>query len=359
MGEYALGQSIPRSEDPRLLSGGGRYVDDVQLANTTYGYVLRSPHAHAKINAIDTSAAEAGAGVLLILTGDDWIASGWNNSPTASGRKRPDGSPMFVPPMPPLTQGRVRRVGDYVAFVVANSLNQAKDAAELINVDYTPLPAVTATAEAGKLGSPAVWDECPDNICFMHEAGYKEETEKAFAKADKIIKHEFIITRVMAATMEPRGCTADYNRFDDSYTFYTTLQGVHPYRATLARMLNVSESKIRVVAGDVGGSFGMKSSVYPEGPLCLLASRKLGHPVKWLADRSESFLSDYGGRDNISTAELALDANNKFLGFRVHTIANLGAHVASATPNPAVNNIGTLAGVYTTPAIYVNVTGVL
>ncbi|MDA1327108.1 MAG: xanthine dehydrogenase family protein molybdopterin-binding subunit, partial [Proteobacteria bacterium] len=350
---------MPRSEDPRLLSGGGRYVDDVQLPNTAYGYVVRSPHAHAKINAIDISAAAAAPGVLLVLTGADWAASGWGNPPIASGRKRPDGSPMFVPPMPPLVQDRVRRVGDYVAFVVADSLNQAKDAAELIEVDYTSLPAVTATAEAGKPGAPAVWDECPDNICFLHEAGPKAETEAAFAKADKIIKHEYIITRVMAATMEPRGCTADYNRFDDSYTFYTTLQGVHPYRATLSRMLKVPESKIRVIAGDVGGSFGMKSPVYPEGPLCLLASRKLGLPIKWLADRSEAFLSDYGGRDNISTAELALDSNNKFLGFRVNTIANLGCYVASATPNPAVNNIGTLAGVYTTPAIHVTVTGVL
>ena len=359
MGEYALGQAVPRSEDPRLLSGGGRYVDDVQLPNTAYGYVLRSPHAHAKIRSMDTSAAKAAPGVLLVLTGDDWAACGWGNPPTASGRKRPDGSPMFVPPMPPLMTDRVRRVGDYVAFVVANSKNQAQDAAELIEIDYESLPAVTATADAGKPGAPAVWDECPDNICFLHEAGYKEETEAAFAKAHKIIKHEFVITRVMAAAMEPRGCTADYNRFEDSYTFYTTLQGVHPYRATLARMLKVSESKIRVIAGDVGGSFGMKSQVYSEGPLCLLASRKLGQPVKWLADRNESFLSDYGARDNISTAELALDANNRFLGFRVHTIANLGAYVASASPNPAVNNIGSLAGVYTTPAIYVNITGVL
>ncbi len=359
MGEYALGQPVPRSEDPRLLSGGGRYVDDVQLPNTAYGYVLRSPHAHAKINAMDTRAAKAAPGVLLVLTGEDWAASGWGNPPIASGRKRPDGSPMFSPPMPPLVTGRVRRVGDYVAFVVAETLAQAKDAAELIEIDYDILPSVTDTAEAGKPGAPAVWDECPDNICFVHEAGKKQETEAAFAKADKIIKHTFVITRVMAASMEPRGCTADYNRFEDSYTFYTTLQGVHPYRATLARMLRVPESKVRVIAGDVGGSFGMKSSVYPEGPLCLLASRKLGRPVKWLADRSEAFLSDYGGRDNISTAELALDADNRFLGFRVTTIANLGAYVASATPNPAVNNIGTLAGVYTTPAIHVTVTGVL
>src|SRR5690606_23675710 len=174
-----------------------------------------------------------------------------------------------------------------------------------------------------------------------------------------IARHTFVITRVMAAPLEPRGCTADWNRFEDSYTFYTTLQGAHPYRATLARILKVPESKMRVVAGDVGGSFGMKSSVYPEGPLCLLASRRLGRPVKWLSDRSEAFLSDSGGRDNIPTAELALDADNRFLALRVHTLANLGAYVAAATPNPAINNLGTLAGVYTTPAIYVNVTGVI
>jgi len=359
MGEYALGQPVPRSEDPRLLSGGGRYVDDVLLPNTAYGYVLRSPHAHAAIRSIDTGAAQSAPGVLLVLTGEDWAASGWGNPPIGSGRKRPDGTPMFCPPMPPLVTGRVRRVGDYVAFVVAETRARAQDAAELIEIDYEPLPSVTGTAESAKPGAPAVWDECPDNISFVHEAGRKKETEEAFARADKIFSHTFVITRVMAASMEPRGCTADYNRFEDSYTFYTTLQGVHPYRATLARMLRAPESRIRVIAGDVGGSFGMKSSVYPEGPLCLLASRKLGRPVKWLADRGEAFLSDYGGRDNISTAELALDADNRFLGFRVATIANLGAYVANVTPNPAVNNIGTLAGVYTTPAIHVHVTGVL
>lgn len=360
MGEYALGQAVPRSEDPRLLSGGGRYVDDVQLPHTARAWILRSPFAHARIKSIDTSAAEAAPGVVLVLTAKDWNASGWGDLPVASGRKRPDGSPMFVPPMKPLQADTVRRVGDYVAMVVAETENQAKDACELINVDYEPLPSVTDGEKALESGAPAVWPECPDNICFLQTVGKKDETDAAFEKATRIVRHKYIITRVMAATMEPRGCTGDYNKFDDSYTFYTTLQGVHPYRATLAaRVLKVPENKVRVVAIDVGGSFGMKSPIYPEGPLCLLASRKLGRPVKWTGDRSEAFLSDYGGRDNITEAELALDDNNKFLGLRVKTISNLGAYIGNATPNPAVNNIGTVAGVYTTPSIYVEITGAI
>tara|TARA_R110000787_G_scaffold58251_12_gene132914 strand:- start:14 stop:2338 length:2325 start_codon:yes stop_codon:yes gene_type:complete len=360
MGEYALGQSVPRSEDPRLLSGGGRYVDDVQLPRTARAWILRSPFAHAKIKSIDTSAAEAAPGVALVLTGKDWDASGWGDLPVASGRKRPDGSPMFVPPMKPLQSDTVRRVGDYVAMVIAETEYQAKDACELIEVDYEPLPSVTDGEKALEDGAPAVWPDCPDNICFVQCVGKKEETEAAFEKASRIVRHKYHITRVMAATMEPRGCTGDYNKFDDSFTLYTTLQGVHPYRATLAsRILKVPESKVRVVTIDVGGSFGMKSPIYPEGPLCLLASRTLGRPVKWTGDRSEAFLSDYGGRDNFTEAELALDENNRFLGLRIRTVANLGAYIGAATPNPAINNIGTLAGVYTTPAIYVEVTGVL
>src|SRR5690606_4697333 len=201
MGEYALGQPVPRSEDPRLLSGGGRYVDDIHLPHTAYGHVLRSPYANAKITAIDTDAAQAAPGVLLVLTGADWVASGWGDPPVASGRKRPDGSPMFVPPMPPLVTDRVRRVGDYVAFIVAETQAQARDAAELIEVAYDPLPAVISATEAVKKGAPAVWDECPDNISFLHEGGNKAAVEEAFAKAARIVRHTFVITRVMAAPL--------------------------------------------------------------------------------------------------------------------------------------------------------------
>jgi carbon-monoxide dehydrogenase large subunit len=361
MGEYALGQPIPRSEDPRLLSGGGRYVDDTQLTNTAHASILRSPFAHAEIKSIDINKAKAAPGVLLVLTGDDWIKSGWGDLPVASGRKRPDGTAMFVPPMKPIVvDNRVRRVGDYVAMVVAETENQAKDACEMIAIDYEVLPSVTSGKAALLDGAPAVHDACPDNICFQHEVGDKEAVETAFSNADHVVKKTLDITRVMASTMEPRGCTGSYNSFDDSYTLYTTLQGVHPYRATLAqRILKVPESKVRVIAQDVGGSFGMKSPIYSENPLCLLASRILNQPVKWLADRSEAFLSDYGGRDNLWEAELALDKNGKFLGLRASSIANLGAYIGGATPNPAINNLGTIAGVYTTPAIFISVTGVL
>ncbi len=360
MGEYALGQAVPRSEDPRLLSGGGRYVDDVRLPNTARAWILRSPFAHARIRSIDTGAAEKAPGVALVLTAKDWDASGWGDLPVGSGRKRPDGSPMFVPPMKPLQGEVVRRVGDYVAVVIAETENQAKDACDLIAVDYEPLPSVTDEEKALQPGAPAVWPDCPDNICFVHGVGNKDATDAAIAKASRVVSHRFDVSRVMAATMEPRGCTGDYNRFEDSYTLYTTLQGVHPYRATLAgRILKVPESKVRVVAGDVGGSFGMKSPIYPEGPICLLASKLLGRPVRWTGDRSEAFLSDYGGRDNIFEIELGLDDDNRFLGLRVKSIANLGAYIGSATPNPAINNLGTIAGVYTTPAIYVEVTGVI
>jgi len=359
MGEYALGQPVPRSEDPRLLTGGGRYVDDVSLPNSCIGYVLRSPYAHATIDRIDTTAAKAAPGVLLVLTGEDWAENGYGSLPVGSGRKRPDGSPLYAPPLPALVRGRVRRVGDYVAFVVAETLNQAKDAAELIEIDYTPLPAITSTADAAKDGAPLVYDDCPNNICFVHEVGDKQAVEEAFAKADHVVSHEFVINRVMASAMEPRGCTGHYDRTDDSWTLYTTLQGVHPYRATVARLLKVPESKVRIVAGDVGGSFGMKSGVYAEGMLALWASRKLHRPVKWPGDRTDSFLSDCAGRDNVTKVELALDADGRFLAERITTYANMGAYITAATPNPAVNNLGTLAGVYTTGAMYVHVTGVI
>ena len=359
MGEYALGQPVPRSEDPRLLTGGGRFVDDVNLPFTARGYVLRSPHAHAKILSIDTARAAAAPGVLAVLTGEDLAADGIGDLPVPSGRKRPDGSPMYCPPHPALARGRVRLVGDYVAFVVAETLNQAKDAAELIEVDYAPLPAVTDTAAAAAPGAAPVWDDCPDNICFLHEGGDRAATDAAFATAAHIIRKRLVINRVTASTMEPRGCVGHYNPAEDHYTIYTTLQGVHPYRTSVANnILRIPENKLRVIGRDIGGSFGMKSSPYSEVALVLWASRRLGRPVKWISERSEAFLSDYGGRDNVTEGELALDKDGRFLGQRIRTIANLGAYVSPTGANPPVSNLGTLAGVYTTPAIHVEVTAV-
>jgi carbon-monoxide dehydrogenase large subunit len=358
MGEFALGQGVPRFEDPRLLRGGGRYVDDMVLPRMAWGTVLRAQHAHARIRAIDVRAAQAAPGVLAVLTGADWQSSGWGDLPVPSGPKRRDGKPLYRPAFPALVKDRVRWVGDYVAFVVAETQAQAADAAELIAVDYEPLPAIVATADAVKPGAPRVWEDCPDNICFVHLEGDKAATEAAFARADKIVRRDLVINRVTGATMEPRGSIGDYNAAEDRYTVYTTLQRTHNFRAELAHsVLKVPESKVRVVAGDIGGSFGMKSAVYNEVALVLLASKLTGRPVKWTSSRAEAFLGDAQARDNVTTAELALDKNGIFLAFRVTTIANLGAYLQTGG-NVFVGNLGTLAGVYRTPAMHVDVTGV-
>ena len=356
MGEFAIGQSVSRFEDPRLLKGGGRYVGDMVLPGMVFGQVLRSPHAHARIRSIDLSRARAAPGVLAILTGADWQASGWGDLPVPGGLKRRDGS-VFRPPYPALVKDRVRFVGDYVAFVVAQTQHQALDAAELIAVDYEPLPTCVSTAEATEKGAPLVWDECPDNVGFVQLFGDKAATDAAIARADHVVRHRFVINRVTAASMEPRGCLGDYDATEGRYTIYTTLQRTHPFRSELAPILKVPESRIRVVAGDIGGSFGMKSAVYNEVALVLLASKHVGRPVKWTSTRSESFLCDAQARDNVTEAELALDQDGTFLGLRVHTVAAIGAYLQTGM-QAFTGNIGTLAGVYRTPAIHADVTAV-
>ena len=356
MGEFAIGQSVPRFEDPRLITGGGRYVGDMVLPGMAYGYVLRSPHAHARVRSIDVSRAKAAPGIVAILTGADWQASGWGDLPVPGGLKRRDGS-VFKPPYPALVKDRVRFVGDYVAFVVAESYAQALDAAELIAVDYEPLPACVSTAEAMANGAARVWDDCPDNVGFVQLFGDKTGTQAALASSDRVIKHRFVINRVTAASMEPRGCLGDYNATEDRYTIYTTLQRTHPFRSELAPILKVPENKIRVVAGDIGGSFGMKSAVYNEVALVLLASKRVGRPVKWVSTRSESFLCDAQARDNVTEAELGLDKAGNFLGFHVKTVASIGAYLQTGM-QAFTGNIGTLAGVYRTPAIHADVSAV-
>lgn len=359
MGEYAIGQGVPRSEDPRLLRGGGRYVDDVKLPRMAYGVVVRSPHAHAVIRSIDTTAALAAPGVLAVLTGADWTASGFGDIPSGGGMTLRDGSKMFVPPTPALARDKVRRVGDYVAFVIAESPYQAMDAAELVAVDYEPLPSVTSTADAMKPGMPVIWDQCPNNVAFVHVGGDKAKTDAAFAAAAHVVKEELVINRVVAAAMEPRSTIGDYNPSTGNYTLYTTTQGAHTFRAAVAgKVLKVPESKVRVIAQDVGGSFGMKSAVYNETGLVLLASKLLHRPVKWTSTRAEAILSDSQGRDNVVTVELALDAGHRFTALRVTSIANLGCCLMQGTLNPPVNNLGGIAGVYRIPAISVDVTGV-
>ena len=359
MGEWGIGQSVPRFEDPRLVRGEGRYVGDMTFPGTVPGYVVRSPHAHARIKSIDVSKAKTAPGVLAVLTGEDWDKSGFGDLPVPAGPKRRDGSPLYRPRYRALARDRVRWVGDYVAFIVAETVNQAMDAAELVEVDYEPLPAIISTADAIKPGAPLVWDDCPNNICFVHLEGDKAATDAAFEKAAHVVRHHFVINRVTAASMEPRGSIGVYRPYDDHYTIYTTLQRNFTFRDELAKsVLKVPEHKVRVVSGDIGGSFGMKSAVYNEVALVLWAAKVTGRPVKWISTRSEAFLSDGQARDNVTDAELALDKDGNFLGLRVNVIANVGAFLQVGGQS-FVGNLGTLAGVYKTPAVYADVTAVL
>jgi aerobic carbon-monoxide dehydrogenase large subunit len=358
MGEFAIGQPVPRFEDPRLVKGGGRYVADMVFPGMAFGYVLRSPHAHARIRSIDTSKAKAAPGALAVLTGADYKKAGFGDLPVPGGLKRRDGAPGYKPRYPALVEDRVRMIGDYVAFVIADTYYQAVDAAELIEIDYEPLPAIVSTGDAVNAGVPLVWDDCPNNVGFIQIEGSKEATDAAFAKAAHVVKHHFVVNRVTAATMEPRGCIGLYEPTAGRYTIYTTLQRTHVFQTELSNfVLKVPDSKIRVVCGDIGGSFGMKSAVYNECALVLLGAKLTGRPVKWVATRSESFLCDAQARDNVTDAELALDADGNFLGFRAKIIAAIGAYLQVGMP-AFTGNLGTLAGVYKTPASHIDVTAV-
>jgi carbon-monoxide dehydrogenase large subunit len=359
MGEFAIGQPVARFEDQRLLRGGGRYSDDISLPGMVHGVVVRSPHAHARIVRVDTDAAKAAPGVFAVLTGADWASSGHGDLPVSkAGWKRAGGQGMYRPPYPALVADRVRYVGDPVAFVIAESRAQAVDAADLVTVEYEPLPAVAATDCALLPGAPLVWDDCASNICFAHQVGDREKTEEAFGRADHVVTRNFVINRVYAAAMEPRAALGDYDAAEDRYTIYTPLQRAHQYQIELAATLGIPAHKLRVVARDVGGSFGNKSAVYNEVPLTLWASRVVGRPVKWTATRSESFLADAHGRDNVSEVSLALARDGTFLGMKVKNVVAIGAYLQTGGDTSSTGNLGTLAGVYRTPAIHVDVTTV-
>ena len=361
MGQFGIGQGIKRVEDVRLLHGRGRYLDDVNVPGQTYAVVVRSPHAHARLLAIDVSAAQRAPGVVAVFTGADLAKDGLGTMVMTLKRKRPDGSPMFARPHRGLTQDRVRYVGDPIALVVAETRAQAEDAVDLVQVDYEPLPSVTATAEAPQPGSAAVWDECPDNVSNVFESGDKAATDAAFARAHRVVRRRYVITRVHAQYMEPRGSLGVYDASEDRYTLYADVQYPHRVRNALAsNIFNIAEHRIRVVAGDVGGGFGTKGWQYPEHRLVLWAARKLRRPVKWTCERREAILADEHARDNVSDAELALDAEGRFLALRVRTLANVGAYVSSDRNLLATfSNVVTLVGVYAFPTAYVHVTSVL
>ena len=360
--KFGLGQSVPREEDKRFLRGQGRYTDDINLPNQGWSYILRSPYPHARIQSMHLDAARQAPGVLAIYTGEDIANAGLGDLPCFVAKavplKRPDGQPIFVPPHPALARDKVAFVGDCVAFVVADTRERARNAAELIEIDYEPLPANTDTRAALSEGAPTVWEGCPDNICYRAELGDKAAVERAFEGAHHVTRIELPMPRVAINAMEPRAALGDYSASDGRYTLYTGNQMPHDMRHWLATsVLHIPESQIRIVSPDMGGSFGLRATIFPEIPLVLWASHQLGRPVKWVSERSDGMLEEQG-RDSLMRGELALDRDGLFLALRVDVIGNMGAYLSNFGPHPPLGNIGGVAGVYTTPAIHARVTSV-
>src|SRR5215468_811551 len=362
MAKFGIGQSVRRLEDPRLLTGGGRYTDDTRLDGAAArAYVLRSPHAHADIERIDVSEAKKAPGVLLVFTGEDVKKAGFGDVPCIVPLENRDGTQRGDTPRPMLAQGRVRHVGDPVALVVAETLEQAKDAAELIEVDYAPRPHVVGTFEAAQAGAPLVHDHIKNNIVFDWAMGDKAATDAAFATADRVVSLRLVNQRLVVNSMEPRGAICTYDAKDDRSTLWLSSQGVHMIRPVVADMiLKIGSPKLRVRTGDVGGGFGMKIFVHPEYPMIVWASRLLKRTVKWIPDRQEAFQSDVQGRDHVSIAEMALDKDCRFIGCRITTYAALGAYLSHFSVFiPTLAGTQMLVGLYQTPTAYVNVKGVM
>ncbi len=359
MSSSPIGQPLRRREDQRFLTGAGQYTDDVVLPGQTYGYFLRSPHAHARIGAIDASRALRAPGVVAVFTGADLAEAKVGGLPCGWLIHSKDGTPMKEPPHPVLAQGKARHVGDQVALVVAESLTQAKDAAELIEVDYEPLPAVVDPATADGAAA-AVHDDVADNVCYDWGHGDKAAVDAAFAKAAHVSRLDLVNNRLIPNAMEPRAANAVHSRHDDSYTLYVANQNPHVERLLMsAFVLGLPESKVRVIAPDVGGGFGSKIFLYAEETALVWASKRVGRPIKWTAERSESFLTDAHGRDHVTTAEMAMDPQGGFLAMRVKTVANLGAYLSTfASSVPTILYATLLAGQYRTPAIYAEVKAV-
>jgi aerobic carbon-monoxide dehydrogenase large subunit len=355
-----IGASILRKEDRRFLTGRGTYVADIERPGMTFGVFVRSPHAHARIRAIDSTAALALPGVLAVLTGEDIKRDGVSGIPCGWCVTGKGGIPMKEPPHPALAQGKVRHVGDPVAFVIADTLAAARDAAAAAVVDYESLPPVTSLRSALEAGAPAVFDEIPDNICYDWELGDLGATEAAFKRAHHVAQIKLVNNRLVGNPMEPRAAIAEYDPATAQHTLWTTSQFPHIVKLLMGNfVLKIPQHKLRVIAPDVGGGFGVKQFHYAEEAVVTWASTKMGRPVKWVCERSEGFISDAHGRDHVTEAELALDAGGTFLGLRVRTIANMGGYLSTFGPNiPSYLYGPLLAGVYTTPAIYCEVKAV-
>jgi aerobic carbon-monoxide dehydrogenase large subunit len=360
MAHEGIGARVRRREDRRFITGQGNYTDDIPVKNAAYAEFVRSPHAHARIVRVDTSAALGSPGVIGVLTGAELandkvggLICGWMIHSK-------DGSPMKAAPFAPLARDVVRFVGNPIAIVVADTKNAARDAAELVQVEYEQLPAVVDPAKAQAPGAPQVHAEAPGNTIYQWALGDKGAVDRAFAGAAHVVDLDLINNRLVPNAIEPRAATAIYDRAEGRFTLYTTSQNPHVTRLVLSAFIGLApEHKLRVVAPDVGGGFGSKIFIYPEETVCLWAARRLGVSIRWTADRRESFLADAHGRDHVTHAEMAFDANHKIVGVRVKTIANLGAYMSTFSSSvPTYLYATLLSGQYDIPAIYAEVDAV-
>ena len=357
MGLEGIGAAVQRKEDRRFITGQGRYTDDFVEKDMTHGVFLRSPHAHAKITRLDTAAAKAMPGVVGVVVGQDLVDGGVGNIICGWMIYSKDGSPMKAAPWRPMDPSVVRHVGQPIALVVAETRAQAEDAAEAIEIEFEELPAVTEFAKTLDSGAPQIHPEAPGNLICDWQLGDEAATDAAFARAAHVIELDLMQNRLIPNAIEPRAAIASYDAAEDHFTLWSTSQNPHVARLCLSAFYNIApEHKLRVIAPDVGGGFGSKIYIYPEEITCLWAAKHLRRPIKWVADRSESFMTDAHGRDHVTKAKLALDADNKFIGLKVDTLANIGAYMSlfsSATPTYLYACL--LAGQYTTPNIYCNV----
>jgi len=359
MAKFGLSQSVRRVEDPRLLKGEGLYTDDIAMPGQAMGVVLRSPQAHARVTTLDTTAALAVPGVLAVITAADMKAAGLGDVPCVIPLMNRDGTPRSETPRLALADGMVRHVGDPVAFIVAETLQAARDGAEAVVVEYESLPAVTDLATAHLPGQPQVWDSAPNNTCFDWEAGDRAKTDAAFARAAHVTRLTVVNNRVVVASMEARAAVAAWA--GDKLTLQTNTQGSWLLKNLLAdNVFKISPEDVRVITPDVGGGFGMKLYLYAEHVMVAFAARRLDRPVKWASERTEAFLSDTHGRDNITLGELALDGEGKFLALRTRNHANMGAYLSTFAPFiPTGAGTKVLASVYGFEAIHANVIGVI
>lgn len=356
---HGIGAPLPRLEDARLLTGRGRFADDVNRPGQAWAYVLRSTAAHADIKRIDVSAALDVPGLYAVLTGDDYRADGLGNIPCVSIPPTITGKTYHATPFPPLESERVRAIGSGIALIVAETLAAAIDAAERIVVEYETLPAAPTVEAAIAADAPLVWPDAKSNRCFVHELGDAEATERAFAQADHVVRARVRSQRVAGNPLEPRACIGEYHEGEQRWSLLTSTSNPHRIRLLLAEhILRVPAHRVHVVAGDVGGGFGTKGGLYPEEILVLWAAQRVGRPVKWVSDRSEAFLSDFNGRDQLADAELALKKDGTVVGMRVDLHHNLGCQLGPSTAHPPLVGSRMLSGVYAFPAMHVTINGV-